>query len=220
MIKAVIFDVDGTLVDSVDSHAESWQEAFLHFGHSIDFEEIRSQIGKGGDQLMPVFLSEKEIEKQGKQIEALRAAIVKERFFPKITGFRRVRALMQRLISRHVDIVLASSAKKDELEFYKKVCSIQDIVHKETTSDDAEASKPHPDIFEAAIELLPGIDKDEIIVVGDSPFDAEAAGKAGLRCIGVLCGGFAEDVLRKAGCVAIFLDPSDLLENLDQWAPG
>jgi HAD superfamily hydrolase (TIGR01549 family) len=220
LIRAVIFDVDGTLVDSVDSHATSWQDAFLCFGHAFDFEDIRSQIGKGGDQLMPIFLSEEEIKTQGKQIEAFRAAIVKERFFPKIMGFRRVRALMEELINRHVDIVLASSAKKDELDFYKQACSIEDIVHKGTTSDDAEASKPHPDIFEAAIKLLPGIDKNEIIVVGDSPYDAEAAGKAGLRCSGVLCGGFAEDILRKAGCIAIYLDPSDLLENLDQWAPG
>jgi beta-phosphoglucomutase-like phosphatase (HAD superfamily) len=99
----VIFDVDGTLVDSVDSHAKSWQDAFLHFGHAFDFEDIRRQIGKGGDQLMPIFLSEEEIKTQGKQIEAFRAAIVKERFFPKITGFRRrgfLRGRARRLITR------------------------------------------------------------------------------------------------------------------------
>src|ERR1700712_1270455 len=192
MIKAVMFDVDGTLVDSVDSHATSWQDSFRHFGHEVDYEDIRSQIGKGGDQLMPVFLSEEEIEKHGKQIESYRSHLVRDQFFPKITGFARVRELMEALISRHVDIVLASSAKKDELAFYKKVSGIADIVHKETTSDDANASKPHPDIFEAALELLHGISKNEILVVGDSPYDAEAAGKAGLRTIGVLCGGFAE----------------------------
>src|ERR1700748_2300581 len=115
LIKAVIFDVDGTLVDSVDSHATSWQEAFRIFGHDFEFQELRGQIGKGGDQLMPVFLSEEEIENQGKQIEKFRAAIVKTRFFPKITGFPRVRALMEELIGRGTEIVLASSAKKEEL---------------------------------------------------------------------------------------------------------
>jgi HAD superfamily hydrolase (TIGR01549 family) len=220
MIRAVVFDVDGTLVDSVDSHATSWQDSFRHFGHEFDYEDIRSQIGKGGDQLMPMFLSEEEIEAKGEQIEAYRSALVKEQFFPKITGFPRVRELMESLISRNIDIVLASSAKKDELKFYKKVADIADVVHKETTSDDADASKPEPDIFEAAIELLPGVAKNEIIVVGDTPYDAEAAGEAGLRTVGVLCGGFAEADLRKAGCVAIFLDPADLLKKLDQWVSG
>jgi HAD superfamily hydrolase (TIGR01509 family) len=220
MVKAVIFDVDGTLVDSVDSHAQSWQDTFRHFGYAFDFEDIRSQIGKGGDQLMPMFLSDEEIEQQGKQIEAYRSKHVKDRFFPKIAGFPQVRKLMENLISKHIDIVLASSAKKDELGFYKYVSGIEDIVQKETTSDDADASKPHPDIFEAAVALLPGISKDEIIVVGDTPYDAEAAGKAGLRTIGVLCGGFAEQDLRKAGCIAIYRDPADLLAKLDQWTLG
>jgi HAD superfamily hydrolase (TIGR01509 family) len=220
MIKAVIFDVDGTLVDSVDSHAQSWQDSFRHFGYKLDYDDIRSQIGKGGDQLMPMFLSATEIATQGAEIEAYRSALVKERFFPKISAFPRVRHLMATLLSRHIDIVLASSAKKDELKFYKQVAAIADIVQKETTSDDAEASKPHPDIFEAAIALLPGVEKNEMIAIGDTPYDAEAAGKAGLRTIGVLCGGFAEADLRKAGCVAIFRDPADLLKRFDQWVSG
>lgn len=217
MIKAVIFDVDGTLVDSVDIHAASWQEAFRHFGHEFDYDRIRSQIGKGGDQLMPVFLSEDETAQRGEQIEAFRSALVKEKYFPKIQGFACVRELMEALIDRHIEIVLASSAKKDELGFYKQVCGIDDIVRKETSSDDAERSKPHPDIFEAALALLPSISKNDIVVVGDTPHDAEAARRAGLRTIGVLCGGFAEEDLRDAGCVAIFHDPADLLVTMDDW---
>ncbi len=217
MIKAVIFDLDGTLVDSVDCHAKSWQEAFRHFGHEFGYADIRGQIGKGGDQLMPVFLSPDEIEMQGQQIEAFRSALVKDQFFPKIVGFPGVRRLMDTLIERHVDIVLASSAKKDELGFYKRVCDIASIIHKETTSDDADKSKPHPDIFEAAIKLVPDAVANEIIVIGDTPYDAEAAGKAGLRSIGVLCGGFAEADLRQAGCIAIRRDPADLLATVDSW---
>jgi phosphoglycolate phosphatase-like HAD superfamily hydrolase len=216
MLKAMIFDVDGTLVDSVDIHALSWQQAFRQFGHEVSFEDIRSQIGRGGDQLLPVFLSEIDIETQGPQIEAVRGELVKNRFLPQIAGFPRVRELMQVLIDRHVDIVLASSAKRDELSAYKRICGIDDIVTKETTSDDADRSKPHPDIFEAALRLVPEIQKNEIMVVGDSPFDAIAAAKAGLRTVGVLCGGFAEEDLWRAGCLALFRDPADLLDRLDE----
>jgi HAD superfamily hydrolase (TIGR01509 family) len=215
MLKAIIFDVDGTLVDSVDVHAHAWQDAFNAFGHDFSFEKIRSQIGKGGDQLMPVFLSDQEVEAQGPEIERFRAGILKERYFPTIRGFPKVRELFEKLIAADVYIVLASSAKKDELGFYKQVAGIDDLVEKETSSDDAEKSKPHPDIFAAALALLPEIDKADILVVGDTPYDAEAAGKLGLRTVGVLCGGFAEEDLRAAGCMAIYRDPADLLKQLD-----
>jgi HAD superfamily hydrolase (TIGR01509 family) len=216
MIKAVIFDVDGTLVDSVDCHAHAWQDAFRDFGHEFAFEQIRGQIGKGGDQLMPVFLSQAEIDARGDKIEAHRGAILRERYFPRIIGFPRVRELLERLRQDGKEIVLASSAKKDELSFYKRVADIAGLVEKEPSSDDAEKSKPHPDIFEAALTLLAGIDKSEVIVVGDTPYDAEAAGKAGLRTIGVLCGGFAEEELRSAGCMAIYESPAALLDQLDR----
>jgi phosphoglycolate phosphatase-like HAD superfamily hydrolase len=207
MIKAVIFD--GTLIDSVDSHATSWQDSFRRFGHEFDYEDIRSQIGKGGDQLMQVFCPRTKLTDMGSR--SRRAGLFQDHRLSSSPE------LMEELISRNIDIVLASSAKKDELNFYKKVADIADIVHKETTSDDADASKPEPDIFEAAIKLLPGLARNEIIVVGDSPYDAEAAGKAGLHTVGVLCGGFAEADLRKAGCTAVFLDPAEMLKKLDQW---
>ena len=213
-VKAVIFDVDGTLVDFVDSHAHAWEDAFREFGHNFPFEKIRSQIGKGGDQLMPVFLSEKEIGAFGNELEARRGVICASAI-SKIAGFPRVRELLERLRQDGIEIVLASSAKKDELGFYKRVAAIEDLVDKETSADDVEKSKPHPDIFEAALTLLQGIDRSEVIVIGDTPYDAEAAGKAGLRMVGVLCGGFAEDDLRKAGAIAIYADPAALLDKLD-----
>jgi HAD superfamily hydrolase (TIGR01509 family) len=213
MAKAVIFDVDGTLVDSVDLHAKAWVDAFRDFGHDIAFDEIRSQIGKGGDQLLPVFWSKDEIEAKGEALEKHRGGILKERYLPQIKAFPEVRALFEHLRSEGIRIVLASSAKAEELQTYKKIANIADLVDEETSSDDAEKSKPHPDIFEAAIERLDGMDKDDMIVVGDTPYDAEAAAKAGLRTVGVLCGGFPEEVLRKAGCVAIYQGPADLLEH-------
>ena len=211
MVKAVIFDVDGTLIDSVDLHAQAWQDAFRDFGHDLPFDDIRGQIGKGGDQLMPVFLSPEQLDDIGEKLEKHRSEVMKERYRPRIKAFPGVRDLFLRLKADGIQVALASSAKADELEIYKKAAHIEDLVDVETSSDDAEKSKPHPDIFQAALTRLEGIDPADIIVVGDTPYDAEAAAKAGLRTVGVLCGGFPEDGLRAAGCVAIYRDPEDLL---------
>ena len=113
-------------------------------------------------------------------------------------------------------MVLASSAKEDGLETYKKVAQIEDLTDAQTSSDDAEKSKPHPDIFQAALKRIGNPDLAEVIVIGDTPYDAEAAAKAGLRTIGMLCGGFPEQKLKAAGCVAIYKDPADLLAQLDR----
>jgi HAD superfamily hydrolase (TIGR01509 family) len=215
MPKAVIFDVDGTLVDSVDLHARAWQEAFRDFGHDIPFQAIRSQIGKGGDQLMPVFLSKPLLEQQGADLEKHRGQIFKDKYLPQVTAFPAVRDLLSRLSRDNKKIALASSAKADELEAYKRIADIEDLVQRQTTSDDAEKSKPHPDIFEAALKQLPGIEPADVIVVGDTPYDATAASGAGMRTIGLLSGGFAEQDLRSAGCVAIYADPADLLRHYD-----
>ena len=217
MVKAVIFDVDGTLVDSVDLHAKAWQDALAEFGHEIEFKKLRDQIGKGGDQLLPVFLSEDEREAQGKKIETRRTEIVKEKYMSQISPFPEVRALFLRLRQEGIKRVLASSAKQDELQVYKKLVQIEDLVDAETSSDDAEKSKPHPDIFEAAMDRLPGLAGSDVVVIGDTPYDAEAASKAGLRTIGVLCGGFTEASLREAGCIEIYHDPADLLAQFDNW---
>jgi HAD superfamily hydrolase (TIGR01509 family) len=211
MIKAVIFDIDGTLVDSVDLHAQAWKEAFKHFGKDIPYEDVRHQIGKGGDQLMPVFFSKEELDKFGEEMEKYRGQLFKRVFLPKVRPFPKVRELFQRIISDGLRIALASSAKEEELKEYKKIAHIEDLVEEETSADDADKSKPHPDIFEAALERLGDIEPLEAIVVGDTPYDAQAAGKIPLRAIGVLCGGFPEAELKAAGCIEIYKDPADLL---------
>jgi HAD superfamily hydrolase (TIGR01549 family) len=214
-MKAAIFDVDGTLVDSVDLHAKAWQEAFEHFGHRFAFEKIRSQIGKGGDQLMPVFLSKEEVEAKGKKIEKYRGDLFKKKYLGEVTAFPLGRALFERLMKDGWKIALASSAKKDELQTYKEIAGIDDLIKTETSTDDAEKSKPHPDIFQAAMKRLGDVAPQDCVVVGDSPYDAEAAGKAGIRAIGFLCGGFPEEDLRRAGCEEIYDGGADLLRRYE-----
>ncbi len=215
MIKAVIFDVDGTLVDSVDLHARAWQEAFERFGKKVPFEQVRYQIGKGGDQLMPVFFSKEELEEFGEELEEYRGDLYKREYLPRVKAFPAVRELFERVRREGQRIALASSAKEEELGTYKKLARVEDLVEEETSADDAEKSKPHPDIFEAALAQLGDVTPEEVIVVGDTPYDAEAAGKAGLVTVGFLCGGFPEEDLRAAGCIRIYRDPSDLLANYE-----
>ncbi|MFN6965037.1 MAG: HAD family hydrolase [Pyrinomonadaceae bacterium] len=220
MIKAVIFDIDGTLVDTVDMHAEAWQRAFREFGKEIEFQAIRDQIGKGGDQLLPVFLNEDEMDEIGKQVEERRGEIYKAEYMPHARPFPAVRELFERIHADGRQIALASSAPEDELKFYKQITRIDDLIHGETSADDAERSKPHPDIFAAALEQLEGVDPAECLAVGDTPYDAIAAGKLGIRTVGVLCGGFPVEWLRDAGCIAIYQDPSELLAEYEQFMAG
>jgi len=213
--KAVIFDVDGTLVASVDLHAKPWQDAFGEYGRGIPFDDIRMQIGKNGDPLMPVFLSEDDIKEFGEELEARRGAILKDRYLPKVDAFPGVRDLFEHLRDQGLRIALASSTQQDELETYKEVADIEDLADVQTSSDDAENSKPRPDIFLAALEKLGDFDAEDVIVVGDTPCDAEAASQAGLRTIGLLCVGFPEDSLWEAGCIAVHRDPADLLAQYE-----
>ena len=215
MIKAVIFDIDGTLVDSVDLHAKAWQEAFAHFGKQVSFDAVRSQIGKGGDQLLPVFLSRDEEKRFGEELEHFRSDLFKRKYLPQVKSFPRVRELMQRVKEDGLQIALASSAKGEEVDIYKRIAHIEDLVEEQTSADDAKRSKPHPDIFEAALRRLREVDAQNAIAIGDSPYDAIAAGKLGITSIGVLSGGFPETDLRAAGYSEIYKSCADLLEHYD-----
>jgi len=213
---ALLFDIDGTLVDSVDLHARAWQEAFEHFGKRLAFGDIRAQIGKGGDQLMKEFLPPQELEELGEKLEKYRGDLYKQKYLPQVHAFPGVRELFQAVLQRKIRIALASSAKGDEIQRYKEIANIADLVETETSADDAERRKPHPDIFAVALERAGNAPKDRVYVIGDSPWDAIAATRLGVRTIGVLCGGFPEADLRKAGAMAIYRGPADLLERLDQ----
>jgi HAD superfamily hydrolase (TIGR01509 family) len=212
--RAVIFDIDGTLLDSVDAHARSWVDAFGEFGHRLAFEEVRRQIGKGGDQLMPHFLPEAEIARTGKALEQRRGEIFKAVYLPGLKPFPGVRALFQRLLADGRKIALASSATAREISIYARMVHVDDLIDAKTSSDDAENSKPQPDIFEAALRRL-GMEPERAVAIGDTPYDAEAAGKAGIRTIGVLCGGWSADELCAAGCIATYRDVEHLLADYE-----
>jgi len=215
VITVVIFDIDGTLVDSVDLHAEAWAVTFAKYGKQIDVNTVRRQIGKGSDQLLPVFFSPAELSQFGKQLEQERSALFKRDYLPRVKAFPQTRELCERIKQDGKQIALASSAKEDEIKVYKQLARIEDLLTGETSSEDVAQSKPHPDIFAAALKQVGNPPAEDTIVVGDTPYDAQAAGKIQLRTIGVLCGGWREEALRQAGCVAIYRDPADLLAHYD-----
>jgi len=215
MIKAVIFDIDGTLIDTVDLHAEAWVEALRHFGHEIAFQDMRSQIGKGGDQILHGLLPPAVIEEKGDAIKDFRADLFKRDYLHRAQAFPGVRALFERIRDAGQRAVLASSGNADEVERYKEIAGIADLIDSATSSDDAERSKPFPDIFQAALAKLSPLTPDEAVVIGDTPYDAEAARKAEMKSIGVLSGGFAEQALKDAGCIAVYRGPEDLLRHYD-----
>jgi HAD superfamily hydrolase (TIGR01549 family) len=217
----VLFDIDGTLVDSVDLHTRAWQEALARFGKDVSYEAIRSQIGKGGDQLLPELLEEEEMERFGEDLEDYRSRLYQRDYLPWAKPFPGARELLARLKQSGALVGLASSCQRSELGYYLRLVGGASLVDAVSTSDDADRSKPFPDVFQVCLDKL-GLEAAEAIAVGDSPFDAESAARAGLRAVGLLSGGFPERVLEGAGCIAIYQDVAELLARLDTspLAPG
>jgi HAD superfamily hydrolase (TIGR01549 family) len=211
--KAVIFDIDGTLLDSVDLHAESWVRTFSEFGIKAEFDRVRAHIGEGADRLLPVFLPKGAAKELQKKIERRRAQLFKQEYLPKVAAFPMVRELCTQIKQYRSKVALASSCTADEIARYKKIADIADLVDCEATSDDTDDSKPAPDIFLKALQRLKPMACDQCVVVGDTRFDGEAARKAGMKFIGLLCGGSSENELRAAGAIAIYSDPADLLQR-------
>jgi HAD superfamily hydrolase (TIGR01509 family) len=186
----------------------------------LSYEEVHAQIGKGGDQLIPVFCTEERIAHIGDELDKLRLEIFTRDYLPQVRPFPRVRELFERLRADGVQIALATSSKASELETHLKNLDVEDLVEDATSADDAEHSKPCPDIFEAALGRLEGVSADEALVVGDTPYDVVAAARAGMTTIALLSGGFPEDTLREAGAIAVYVDIPDLLEHYGEWVKG
>lgn len=217
MIGAILFDVDGTLVDSNDLHAAAWQQTFRRFGVDLPIDRIRAQIGKGGDNLIPALLPPKLAEERQQEMEDFRSGLFKRDYLPRVAPFPAVRPLFERLYADGIRIVLATSAHEAELDFHKSLIGCEDLIHAATSKDDVDRSKPCPDIFAAALRKVAPLGNDETLVVGDSPWDVEAACKLGLRTIALRCGGFPEAELRRAGAAAIHDDPEQLAALYPSW---
>ena len=216
MIKAVIFDIDGTLIDSNAEHAESFVEVFKEYGKTVAPGELKCLIGMGADDILKKYLSETEIEEFGEQLKERRKNIFLEKYFPALKTFPKLRQLFEKIGEDGKQIALASSASEEELEKYKKLLKIDDLYEEETNADDAQNAKPEPDIFLAAFEKLKNVEKKEVLVIGDTPYDAEAAVKAKLEMIGVNSGGWSTEELLKAGCTKVYKDLEEIFVRYDE----
>jgi len=217
MIKALLCDIDGTLVQSNWLHAEAWQKAFAAMGIHLELEDLRRQIGKGGDELIPVFVPWWKRKHVEEPLKSLRKSLFQTEFRERVQALPRAREFLAKLQQSGIRVALASSAHEDDLLFYKKLVGMDDLIDAQTSADDAKRSKPHPDIFEAALKRL-GLKPHEVLALGDTPWDAEAAGKAEIWTIGVETGGWSRQELLAAGCVEVYASVADLLEHFDQSA--
>jgi len=212
-IKGVLLDIDGTLVDSNEAHARSWADALAEQGMDVPLEKIVPLIGMGGDKLLPQVTGITEDSAQGKALTERRKQIFLERYVPHLQPTPGAHELLRQLKQRGYQLVVATSAKKDELSHLLKVCGAEGLIEQKTTADDADQSKPDPDIVEAALERIE-LPADCTVMLGDTPYDIAAASKAGVGVIALRSGGWKDRDL--AGALAVYEDPADLLAHLDQ----
>ena len=217
MVEALLCDIDGTLVQSNWLHAEAWRLAFAEIGIELEQEDVRRQIGKGGDELIPVYVPWWKRTQVETPLKEYRKYLFQKDFLSKVEPLPKAREFLVRVKDAGIRPALASSADKDDLQVYKKIVGMEDLIEKETSADDADRSKPHPDIFTAALSRL-NLPPEKCIALGDTPYDAEAAGKAGMRTIGVMTGGWSAQDLMAAGCVETYDGVAELLGRFEESA--
>ncbi len=215
VIEALLCDIDGTLVQSNWLHASAWKDAFAAMGIDVEQEEVRRQIGKGGDELIPVFVSWWRRSAVEEPLKAYRKFLFRTDYLPQVKPLPHARDFLVRIKQAGIRLALASSSDKQDLETYKKLVGMEDLVDKSTSADDAKEAKPHPDIFEVAMGKL-GLPPEKVLALGDTPYDAEAAGKAGVWTIGVESGGWTRDDLLEAGCIEVWKDVAELWKHFDE----
>jgi HAD superfamily hydrolase (TIGR01509 family) len=211
--RGILLDLDGTLVDSNDAHARAWERAFADNGQQTPYDEIRQRIGMGGDNLIPALLGIEKESELGARINARRTEIFRGEYLPHLRPFPGVRPLLERMRASGLRLVIATSSPEEELEPLVDIAGIRDLLEERTSADDADSSKPDPDIVQAALDRL-GLRPKEAVMLGDTPYDIAAAGRAGLDVIAFRCGGFSDEDL--AGALAIYDGPWDLLERWDE----
>ena len=212
-LKAVLIDVDGTLLDSNDAHAWAWIEALRRHGHDVPFARVRTLIGKGGDKLLEEAVGFDDETDEGERIADARRKIFVGRFLKDLKPTRGARALLARLRDDGLELVIATSASGEELKGLLDQADVADLIDIAASSSDADHSKPDPDIVLAALDKA-GVHPDEAMMLGDTPYDIDAAAEAGVRTIVLRCGGgWHDDAFAEAA--AIYDDPAALLAALD-----
>ena len=213
MLRGVIFDIDGTLVDSNEAHARSWVDTLSEAGYDVPFDVIWPMIGMGGDKLLPSISGIESESAVGKRLSKRRWEIFERDYLPRLRPTRGARSLVERLKSDGLEIVVASSAGGSELGTLLEAAGVADLIDSSTSSTDAEDSKPDPDIVQAAVRKS-GIEPDDLIMIGDTPYDVQASIGANVKLIALLCGGWTKEEL--SGATLIYEDPADLLEWYDR----
>lgn len=206
--RAVLLDIDGTLIDSNDAHALAWVDVGREFGRPIDYGHVRRLIGMGGDKVLPEVAGLEEDTDEGQQMKERRGEIFRERYLPTLKAFPHARDLLRRLRDDGYTLVVATSASTEDMDALLKQAGLEDLIEEKTSSSDAEESKPDPDIVQAALKSADA-GPDAAIMLGDTPYDVQASGRAGVRCVALRCGGWGDAELGDA--VAVYDDPADLL---------
>ena len=206
----MLLDVDGTLLESNDQHARAMVDAYAESGRTVAFDQIRPLIGKGADKIMREVSDLDPDSESGQHILDRTSEIFLDRYLAACRPFPQNRELLQRMKKEGLGLVVVTAAAEEELEALLDVAGVKDLIEKATSSGDVEESKPAPDIVEAALEKA-GLGPDEVLMLGDTPYDIEAASGAGVRIVGVRSGGWDDDAL--GGAVAVYDDPADLLAN-------
>jgi len=210
-LQGVILDVDGTLVLSNDAHAQAYVEAFAELGYDVSFERIRPLIGMGGDQLIPQLVPElKDEEGKVKAISERRKELIVNRYASTLSPAKGARQLILHMQQAGLQLMIASSATSEEMSLLLKDAQVDDLLKEATTSSDAEASKPAPDIVVVALSKMK-MKPEQVLMLGDTPYDIQSGDGAGVGVIALRCGGFDDAAL--AGAKAIYDDPADLLAH-------
>ena len=212
MLKGVIFDVDGTLVDSNDAHAQSWVDTFREAGYDVPFDKVRPLIGMGADKLLPQTIGISHDSEEGKKLLERRGKIFSTNYLPHLRPLPGARDLVLRVKRDGMKAIVATSAKDEELKGLLKAANVEDLMEEKATASDAKRSKPDPDIVQAAIDES-GLSRNDLVMIGDTPYDVEAATKAGVRTIGFQSGGWTKAALK--GAVEVYEGPADLIAHYD-----
>jgi phosphoglycolate phosphatase-like HAD superfamily hydrolase len=213
-VRAVFFDIDGTLVDSNELHVLAWHQAFLKHGQSIALHAIRRQIGKGGDLLLPALLPDSERELR-ESVNSAHGDIFHSRYLHQVKPFPRASELIKAVSSRGIKTLIASSAKKPELDYYVRMLGVTDLLTGAVTSEDVETSKPAADIFAVALQKAAPAQAAQTLAIGDTIYDVSSALKSNIRTIALRTGPFSDAELQQAGAIAIYNDVAALFDDLD-----